>query len=120
MPSARRFLTSTRRTSLGAAVGVLLTLPALGLAFLSAGGGHGDYLWAKVLFPYAMIVPVFCGTPISLPLILVACLQFPIYGGLIGTWASGRKSALIVVGSIVGVHVVASVVCLGGTSPYFS
>ena len=104
------------RMGIGLAVGVVLALPALLLAFISAGGGHGDYFWAKLLFPYTMIVPVLHGDPICLPLFVVACVQCPIYGGLIGAFASTRKSAFAVAGGIVGIHVVAAAICLSGAS----
>jgi hypothetical protein len=41
---------------IGAIRGAGLELPALLLAIVSAGGGHGDYVAARVLFPLPMLL----------------------------------------------------------------
>ena len=105
---------------IGLGVGVLLILPTMLLAFISAGGGHGNYLWAKVFFPYSMILPVLQKSEISLPLIILAIVQYPIYGVLIGIFASSFKKAAAVVAIIGIVHVVAVATCLSSTSNCFS
>ena len=40
----------------GTLFGMVVTLPALFLAVLSSGAGHGDYLFARALFPWPMLV----------------------------------------------------------------
>jgi membrane protein CcdC involved in cytochrome C biogenesis len=50
---------------IGGIVGALLTVPVMLLAFISAGGGHGDYLGAMLLLPYAMVIPTWCDAPMS-------------------------------------------------------
>lgn len=42
--------------AIGAGVGAAVTLPAIFLAILSGGAGHGTYLFARLLFPYAMLL----------------------------------------------------------------
>ena len=54
-------------------------LAALLVAVTLAGAGHGTYHAAKCLFPYTMISTCFLDY-ITLPFIVLACVQFPIYG----------------------------------------
>jgi hypothetical protein len=64
-----------------------------------AGAGHGSYALAKVLFPFAMLAAVI-GHSIGLISILLACVQFPIYGLVIGNrfrTSSFRESAIWIV-----------------------
>ena len=70
----------------GFGLGSLATVPAMLLAFISSGGGHGDYLWAMMLFPYSMISAVATDFAhrISDLEIVVGFAQFPLYGLLLG------------------------------------
>lgn len=61
----------------GAVVGALL----VGLTVIAAGGGHGSYVPAIVLFPYSMALAVPLGS-IAPPLVGLAILQYPAYGVL--------------------------------------
>ena len=65
--------------------GLLLALTPVFLmvGFLSAGAGHGHYLFAKVLFPFTMLSTVFLDS-ITLPFLLLALVQFPVYGFIMG------------------------------------
>jgi hypothetical protein len=63
----------------GAVVGILFLL----LSVFAAGAGHGTYLPAKILFPFAMLASVF-GHSITLPYVVLALVQFPVYGLLLG------------------------------------
>lgn len=56
-------------------------LLALLLAAASAGGGHGDYLAAKILFPIPMLIASRLGTLAGLPVVL-ALIQYPGIGAL--------------------------------------
>ena len=60
-------------------VSPLLLLVAIG----SAGAGHGDYFWAKILFPFTMLSARIFGY-IPDPFIALAVAQFPLYGFLLG------------------------------------
>jgi hypothetical protein len=64
-----------------ARVGVAFVAGCGGLliAALMAGGGHGTYLPAKVLFPYTMIMTAWSGDSITLWGVAVAILQMPAY-----------------------------------------
>lgn len=52
---------------------------ALAVAIGAAGGGHGTYLPAKLIFPYTMLLAR-SGDSITSAGIAVALLQFPVYG----------------------------------------
>ncbi len=103
------------RAVTGLGVGMQFALPTLLLGFLSAGGGHGDYLWAKVFFPYTMISP----GEISLLLEVLALVQFPVYGILIGVSASSFRRAAMLAAAIVFAHAAAAAWCLSIPSKYF-
>jgi hypothetical protein len=108
------------RVALGIGVGILATPPALLLAFISAGGGHGDYLWAKAFFPYTMVLPELAGSEIYLPLIIMAFLQFPLYGLMVGLSASSPRRACTVAGIILAAHLAIAAFCIGFNSKCFS
>lgn len=111
------------RVLIGVGIGILLIPPTMLLAFLSAGGGHGDYVWANGLFPYSMIVREWRGEDLARPNLapIVAALalglvQFPVYGGLIGTSASSLKKAVAVAALIGIVHAIAVTACFISTA----
>ena len=80
---------------IGLFCGILLSAPALFLALVSAGAGHGHYLFAKVFYPFTMLSTLWVGS-ISLPFILFALVQFPLVGLLIGVWAKNKKYGPII------------------------
>ncbi len=67
----------------GLVVGILVAPAALILGVLSSGAGHGDYLIAKLLFPMTMVSTLLLGS-ITTPFILLAVMQYPIYGWFVG------------------------------------
>lgn len=95
---------------------VLVVLAASALSILtallaagSAGAGHGDYFWAKVLYPYTMIVATALNK-VSAPLALVSLLQYPAY-----IWAVMKTSAVrktVITGLLLAAHTLAVLVCL--------
>jgi hypothetical protein len=86
-------------------MGMVVSIPLTLLAVASAGAGHGNYLWAKVFFPFTMLsTAVF--QSITTFFLAVAVIQFPIYGLLIGRCARQRK-ALMASGVILSVHLIA-------------
>jgi hypothetical protein len=71
-----------RSSLIGLAIGAVVCILCLLLAVLAAGAGHGTYLPAKILFPFAMLASV---GVLSLSFTAVlAALQFPVYGLLLG------------------------------------
>lgn len=103
----------------GVTIGVVLTPVTAFLAVLSGGAGHGDYLLARLFFPYTMLLTRLTGDVISGPLILLALAQFPIYGAIFGI-ASCRQSAAAISVFLVVSHLVAAGLCFSGMLPNFS
>jgi len=72
MPKRRAVL---RGTFIGIAA-FLLTFP---IVFIFAGAGHGSYLPAKLIFPFAVLIASYISSA-DFPLLAAAALQFPLYG----------------------------------------
>jgi hypothetical protein len=84
---------------------LLLTPILLAVAAICGGVGHGNYTVAIILFPYAALAVValdhFFNS--TIPMILVATLQFPLYGTLLSI-SRGRVNERIVVMSLLAAH----------------
>ena len=104
--------------SSGLLLGIMLTPPALFLAVLSAGAGHGTYAFARAFFPLPMLATRLTGDHISTPLIVATILQFPLYGSIVGYALARRR--MIVVAAIAFVHATAVTGCFSGLIPNFS
>jgi hypothetical protein len=61
----------------------IVTPIALLLGVGSGGAGHGDYHLAMILFPYTMLSTTIFDS-ITAPFILLAIIQFPLYGFILG------------------------------------
>ena len=83
---------------------VLTGVGACIVALMASGGGHGTYWAAKCLFPYTMLSTAWT-TMISIPFILLAVLQFPLYGVLLAVANVKRKLAWGFWG-VVGIHLI--------------
>ena len=68
---------------------ILITPLALIAGFISAGFGHGDYIAARVLLPFACAV-----MPSTALIILAAILQWPFYGGLLDAASNKARIAM--------------------------
>lgn len=79
------------------------------LGIASAGAGHGDYFFAKVLFPFTMLSAVVFNS-ITFPFILPAIVQFPIYGIVFGLANSKNKLVVSIAGVLI-VHLLAIFAC---------
>ena len=91
-------------------VSLLATPVCLLLGLASAGVGHGDYRLAMVLFPFTML-SAFAFNSITIPFIIVAVIQFPLYGILVG-FANVRHKGLVTAACILGIHSVGAITCL--------
>jgi hypothetical protein len=91
-------------------VSLVVTPVALLLGIGSAGAGHGDYFWAQVLFPYTML-STFLFQSITIPFIVLAIAQFPLYGLLLAFAHERKQSRLVAIGLAV-VHITAAALCL--------
>jgi hypothetical protein len=99
-------------------VSLAVTPVALLLGIASAGAGHGNYFWAKILFPYTML-STFLFESITAPFILLAIVQFPLYGFLLA-FASGRKRLGSLAIGLAVAHILAAALCLFLASDNFS
>src|SRR5689334_14725699 len=72
-----------RSIVVAALVGIALSVVSLGVAIQAAALGHGTYLPAILLFPWSMALSALAGS-IAIPLIILAVVQFPAYGVMIG------------------------------------
>jgi hypothetical protein len=104
--------------SSGLLLGIMLTPPALFLAVLSAGAGHGTYVFARAFFPLPMLATRLTGNYISTPLIVAAVLEFPLYGTIAGCGLARRR--MIVVAAVAFIHTAAVIGCFSGLIPNFS
>src|SRR5438874_193743 len=88
----------------------LLTPLCLLIGIASGGAGHGNYILAKLLFPFTMFSTIFFGS-ITEPFITLALIQYPAYGVISGF--ANRKNRLLLASAIVfTIHGVMAVVCL--------
>lgn len=87
------------------AVGVFAVL----ISWWQAGGGHGSYLAAKLLLPFAMLATIPTGE-ISIASVMLALAQWPIYGAVLANaFARNRQKAILI---LAVVHTAASFGCL--------
>jgi hypothetical protein len=118
---------NVKRLILCTAIGVLVTPVAAFLAIASAGAGHGQYVWAKVFFPFTLLMPHFFPDrtaqypeSITTPWIIFALVQFPLYGAAIGLATQNRKAAYPVCSLIFLLHAIGIAICFSGVIPSFS
>jgi hypothetical protein len=102
----------------GLVLGVLATPVAIVLGVASGGSGHGHYFIAKLLFPVTMLSTL-AFKSITPPFILVAFVQFPIYGWFIasGLTSGARRLHLWIP---IGVHLTALTLNFLIPNPSFS
>ena len=95
---------------------IILTIPAIVLAVFSAGAGHGDYLFARALFPVPMLLSF--NVSISVLSLVAALLQFPVYSWIVGGAKARERAVPILV--VVALHLAAVIACFSGILPNFS
>jgi hypothetical protein len=95
---------------LGIGIGIVVTPPALLLAMLSAGAGHGDYGFALLFYPVPVCLARLTGE--FAPTLALGVLQFPVYGAAIGYSAATHRRVFIAVMLIIAlIQLLAWVVC---------
>ena len=90
-------------------VSLVATPVVLFYGLASGGAGHGNYLLAKIFFPFTMLSTILFGS-ITGPFIVVAIVQFPLYGLLIGTANELRRVGRYAT-ALVFVHLSAVIAC---------
>ena len=103
---------------MGLALGALIGAACLYGAVIATGAGHGTYFAAKALFPFTMFSVVF-GHSITSPFIVLAFLQFPLYGMVLGALYRSPRFRLAVT-SLFLLHVAAAVVVFTFADQSFS
>lgn len=71
-------------------ISLAFTPPALIVGLISAGAGHGDYLVAKILFPYTMLSTALYDSITDL-FFAAAFVQFPLYGVILAFAGERRR-----------------------------
>ncbi len=104
-------MTPASAAGIGAGVGLALTFPALGLAAMWAGMGPGSFLVARLCFPVALLATPLTGGEIGMLSLIVAALQMPIEGALIGTAVALRQP--LGTFAVVSAHALAVALCSG-------
>jgi hypothetical protein len=87
--------------------GLLIGAVASVVAVSAAGGGHGTYLPAAILFPFTMAASAVIGR-VPAALVAVALLQFPVYGSLVAISARTNRACV----GLAGVHTAVAVAAL--------
>jgi hypothetical protein len=88
------------------------------LGLMSAGAGHGDYFLAKILFPYTLLYwQLFTSSREFF--YVVAIIQYPAYGLLMGFANLYRKSLILGVVLAI-VHTACVAASFTVANPYFS
>jgi len=96
---------SLKHRMLWLAAWLIFEVIALFLAFLSAGGGHGDYLFFKLLFP----IPMYFGVMhhlLDIPMMVLLFVQYPIIG--LAPLVANRKKVICFYTVFVALHMVFS------------
>jgi hypothetical protein len=101
--------------------GIVVTPVAMSLAVASGGAGHGGYEFARLFFPYSMLLTLTTGDTITDPLIAIAWAQFPAYGLVFAGAALRSMKAFRVAAIGIGAsHFIAVIACFSGAIPNFS
>jgi hypothetical protein len=105
-------------SAVGGAYGAAVTLPAIFLALRSTGASHGNYGYARGLFPIPMLATLLTGNSITLLSIVVGFAQYPLYGVILGRGIAARRWGLILV--MLAIHLAAVWLCFAGIIANFS
>jgi uncharacterized BrkB/YihY/UPF0761 family membrane protein len=91
---------------------ILITFILLVIVVFSMGGGHGTYLPAKVVYPFTMLIAILTKNGIGILPTIIAVGQIPIYA-LILTKKPKWKFIIL------GLHILAVIICLNLQSEMF-
>lgn len=77
--------------------GTVVTPPAMFFAFWSGAAGHGNYVAARLLLPFACLA-MGLGGPISMWTVVFASFQFVVYGWLLSgaRWRTAGAFVLVI------------------------
>lgn len=113
----RRSIQANAGSWIGASAGAVASLPALVAAFMSAGAGHGDYIAARLLFPFSILLSWVEDGGVGPIGMMTGLLQFPLYGVLVArALRTGPDRAAVIAAAA---HLAAVIACFGGLLPNF-
>ena len=98
----------------GILIGTVIAPVALLAAIVSANAGHGDFLLAKILFPYSLLLTRLAGDTITDPLIGLALIQFPLYRLAATSFSTARPKVYLL-----ALHTICAILCFSGLLPNF-
>ena len=104
----------TSRMLWGFVVGVAVTPITAYLALLSTGGGHGDYILVRALYPFMLLLlPYVAGSLFAPIVVAIGLFQFPVYGMVVAAAPTRRwqacRAAIVCVIHLVAVYLCALV-----------
>ncbi len=76
--------------------GLIVGAMAAYIAVVAAGGGHGSYLPAAVLFPISMSLATWVGS-ITPVLMGIGLVQYPLYGSIVALLRPPRRTLIWIV-----------------------
>ena len=97
---------------------VLVTPVFLFITVLAAGGGHGSYMPAKLLFPWTMAATAFTRDIVQ-PFVVVAIAQYPVYGIMLD-WVRSAGQLRSGVLTLAAAHVAAVMLAFAISNPSFT
>jgi hypothetical protein len=101
-------------------IGIVIAPATIFLAVASGGAGHGGYGFARLFFPYSMLLTLMANDRITNPLIAIAWAQFPVYGLLFAVAALNSMKTFRIVSIVIGiVHLIAVIICSQARSRIF-
>ena len=89
-------------------IGAGLTLPAVYAALMAIeSSGYGTSFFARLFFPYVMLLWARTGgSGMSVPLMVLAFVQLPVEGALLGLALTSKRPSLAST-ALIGAHLVA-------------
>jgi len=105
---------------LGVLGGMVVGAASLVISWAYAGAGHGTYSAAKILFPYTMYLATAILGSITTPLMVLALLEFPVYGLAAGVAASHVRLRLILPTLVLLLHAGMVALCFSVNNPNFT
>lgn len=88
----------------------LLTVPLLLIAISFANGGHGSYIPAMAFFPFGLLSIIF-NSRITIPFVVLAIIQYLIYGFIIDKAILTNRSKTILT-ILILIHVILAVIII--------
>jgi len=105
---------------LGILGGMVVGAASLVISWAYAGGGHGSYSAAKILFPQTMYLATAVLGSVTTSLMVLAFLEFPVYGLAVGVAASHVRLRVILPTLILLLHAGMVALCFSVNNPDFS